>query len=469
MSEIVDLCVIGAGPAGALAACEAAREGATVRLIGAPTGAARAESMTSAGARLLATLGLGDVLAGALLARVDRLDLDWRAEPETREMGGVGPLLVARPRLERLMTEAAVAHGTCHDAARRARTVVSPGIVTLDDGEAVRARVVIDAAGRRAPFRARPRALMPPLAAIGFRGKAADRRSRMALRAEADGWVWTAFQPGGRVDGVWAGEPAALGGLGEAGRRRLLSARCGALDPVPAFVADAGLAASPSALEGNVLRVGDAALARDPISSHGLAWALSSAARGVAAALTIVELSGEADAARDFLLRDHADAIHQATVACEAAYAEQARHATGFWTARTRKPPKMDAPSPGSPPSVARLSLSANVRLVRAAVLEEGRIRWRDALCLPGRDRPAAYIGGCPATTVLAALKDRGAPEALARRLDPHLPPRRAEAVIDMLWRAGALEHEIVPAADSTERQQASSVISGQQERFRHR
>jgi flavin-dependent dehydrogenase len=441
VSATPDVCVIGAGPAGALLAAQLARAGAAVTLIGAAGGPARLESMTLHGARLLAELGHGAALAGAAAGRAERIALDWREAPETREPGADGPLLVMRPRLERLLAEAAAAAGARCAPQARARRVDPDGTVTLTGGATLRARIVVDAAGRRAGFRPSPRALAPMNAAIGFRGRAPAGAEGMALRAHRDGWLWTVALPGGRLHGVWVGEARALAGLGAEGRARLVAARSDADAIAPAFVAEAGLCAAATAADGRVLRIGDAALARDPVSGHGLGWALGSAARAAAAALTLLDPAGAHDAARAFLTLDHARAVAAARAATARAYADQRRFADApFWRARARGAEARPDPAQAPP---AALRLRADATLCRAPALEGARIVWRPALNLPGAGLAAAYVAGCPADIVHRALaapdaaQTSTAPEA-AQALTARLGDRAA-AVIAALWRDGAL------------------------------
>ena len=94
----------------------------------------------------------------------------------------------------------------------------------------------------------------------------------------------------------------------------------------------ADLSAAKSVLpDDQVICIGDAALARDPISSHGLVYALRSAAQAVAAAQSYLDPRNDGAAATDYLQTRHAADRHAAILATARAYGDQCRHDTRFW------------------------------------------------------------------------------------------------------------------------------------------
>ncbi len=458
MSRTYDVFVIGAGPAGALVALEARRLGASVCLVGSHKGPFRVESLTSSGQRLLASLGCGHVIAGATVTEVERMEMTWRKQPESRSLADDRPILVMRPRLERLLVETAIAAGADFLAAH-IRDLTDEGMATLGSGETISARFVVDAAGRRAVFRPKPQKLGPTNAAIIFRGRTNPGPVTMTLNAEEDGWLWMAKLKSGDVHAVWICGPKTLAGLNREGRQRFLSERFPDLKPAPVSVAEAGLTTAGSAMDGRIVRIGDAALARDPISSQGLAWALGSAARASVVIATLLDSQGEHSAARAFVNRDHQDAVEVARAAISKAYAEQAlHHHKAFWRERAVSPPALGIDTVGSMPTEERLRLNDDASLIKEAVLDGRRIRWQDALHLPFRGRSTAFIATCPAAALYRILATPGTLSELACRIEPLVPPVRAAEALQALWRDGVLIRCSGKKRDSTGPRKASSI-----------
>jgi len=185
-----------------------------------------------------------------------------------------------------------------------------------------------------------------------------------------------------------------------------------------------------------VLRVGDAALARDPIASHGLVHALRSGAQAAAAAMTLLDPAGEAGAARAFIRDRHRDAARAAREATARSHAGQTRHRTPFWTeaaADTADKP----PEAAQWPALSRPLALAPLR--RAAVLEAGRIRWTEAIWLPRSGLAASRFGPVTAAR-LAGLLAQPAPIAtLSSRLEQALEPALAQGILRQLLDEGAL------------------------------
>lgn len=325
-----DVAVVGAGPAGAVAARVLAHAGARVVLVDqpAPGDFVVGESLPGAAHPLLRDLGLldrveegphlpsyGTVSAwgtdelratdsladphgpGWHLDRA-RFDDDLRAaarESDVAEVGGLVRAIESDPCGWRLV---------CRPRGDRATETT------------VTARWLIDATGRRAAVarqlgvrRQRDDRLVA-LCAWTASAEGDDRDSRTMVEAAPDGWWYTAPLPGGhrvvvlhgdaddasevlRRDGAWAERLAATRHVRHAvGDTALLSPprateACGArLDRF------AGGGGGP-----RWLAVGDAALSFDPLSSQGLFDALYTGLRGAQAVLAALDGSGAAVAA----------------------------------------------------------------------------------------------------------------------------------------------------------------------------
>ncbi|MBS0373603.1 MAG: FAD-dependent monooxygenase [Proteobacteria bacterium] len=405
MTLRVDVAVLGAGPAGATLARRLAAAGAEVAIVTGRTPAAGLEGYSRRTRALLEAEGLADLVA-SLEGPVPRTgrwgDRSVRGEE----------WLAERAQSARVLAAALVGPRLCSVAGPATRIArAAHGFVVEAADRAIAARLVVDARGRRGP-----QARGPLLLAIGAThaggGAAATR-----LAAWRGGWCWIATGPrrsyvqltvaarrGGGADD-WFREAAAeidgLGALLEAPR----------LGPRSARPAHARLG-RPSPVAG-LWRVGDAALALDPLSGQGVYEALRGATVASAALLTVLEGGDAALAARFVADRQHE--TWRRTVATAAGfYAENA--ALGpFWRDAAASYAALIEAEPASGP-----------RVERRAVLVDGRIGERAVLVTPRHARGAWQVEGVP----LAALWDlwRDAdhrPRSLAdaaARLDRPLP-----------------------------------------------
>lgn len=422
-----DIVILGAGPAGTVAAMLAAAQGMDVLIIdsGHPP-AARIESLPPMGRALAYDLGLQPALDAAFLGRVASIDLHRPASSETRRSAPAdAPDLLDRATL----------HAALHTLARRSGAKLATGrgwigssptpTVALGDRRFF-PRVIIDARGRAAL----PRAIRNAVAALPFRtvSPAPPPAPRMEVTALAIGWSWIATLPSGRCEGALFTDPRNLAGLTATRRRAvLLSHLALAEDLHVGRPCPAALHAAPFATAtGPILRIGDAALARDPVAAHGLVHAFRSATHAVAAAATILG-QGDASAALAFLEQRHAKACRQAA------------EGTALALAGLRG----ESAHPAEPARAAVPPLNRPLRLSRALheapVLANGRIVWAKAIHLPASGEDATTFGPSDAATI-AHLLDPPAPVAtLARRLDAVLPATLGHAILKRLIDEGAL------------------------------
>lgn len=439
----IDVAVIGGGPAGIAAALSLRDTGLAVTLIDpgrAP--ATRIESLAANGIAIAEACGMASALAASGLGRAAAMHLHWRSEPETRPFAEDGPLLLDRARF--------------HAALRRLlppESVLAARVTAIEDGAqhvslattagAVSARFVIDARGR-AGLKTRG-AVTPVMAALAFSGRGglpADRPS-MLLEALPESWLWAALLPDGTVNGALFLPTALLAGGTAATRSRDLADHLRAT----ALGLPAGLRAGPVSasmlvsvedpfLSPRVLRVGDAALANDPIASHGIVHALRSGVQAAAAAATLLDPAGDADAAQSFIRDRHRLATRSARDATRRSLADQARFATGFWSTMAFAEATGSPPPPPWPALTRPLALAP---LVRSAVLEHGRIAWADALWLPRSAQAVPRLGALQAG-VLARLLSPPAPvTVLSERLARIAGEGQAQSILRLLLEEGAL------------------------------
>lgn len=395
-----DAAIAGGGPAGALAAILLARAGLCVALATLPVGVRRIEGLSPRVAALVARLGLPDAGVGAAVPRQSL----WgeRDGAFNREHP------VDRAIFDAALLELAATEGVQVLRARVARLEPDRGVMETSAGP-ISARLLIEARGRRAPA-ARGRLRGPAgLAIAGWSdGEARSRVSQVAARP--GGWVWQ-MPVAGR--GTWVQV------VTDAARARTL--------PLPAlwaeiageavrFPASAQRAAgelrlnAPDLPEG-LLVLGDAAVAMDPLSGHGLFWAFSSALAAVPMALDILE--GDGALARRFHRERVVSAFWRQARVGRDLY-RLAGQAGPFWAERGAWPD--DAP--------AHAELAAPQR-ARRVVVAGGRLAEADVLLTPEEPDGVAFVAGQPLAPVLDRLRGGPLPDAetFGRTITPALAP----------------------------------------------
>lgn len=435
----VDVAVIGAGPAGIAAALGLLAEGLRVAVIdpGRPP-AARVESLPANGIELAEGLGLTVPLQRASLGRASAMRMLWRAAPETRDFGRDGPLLLDKQRFHACLQEVLPHEVRVAGRVQRIETREDHLLVQLKTGS-FHARLVIDARGRSALRGPAPKSGTMALA-FHARIEGATRQPVMLLEALEAGWLWASLLPEGQLSGALFLPVSALAGKSAAEREALL--RCNLARSalgLPPMLAAAGVA--PAMLRAaedpfattRHLRIGDAALARDPIASHGLVHAMRSGAQAAAAAATILDPEGQPDAACAFIRDRHAETLAKAITGTSRSHADQARFDTGFWAGRAVAPPVEAHPFPAlSRP----LSLAP---LCRAAELQGARIGWTKAVWLPRSNMAATRFGPVSAARLAELCADPAPLTILSARLERTIQPSLAVAILRHLLEEGAL------------------------------
>lgn len=415
----VDALVLGSGPAGAVAALRLARAGASVAV--ATRGVSRAHEGLS-----------GRALA--LLAE-ERLDAAVAACGQPVERGGVWgdrPVeghewLVRRAEFDRALL--------C--CLRQAGV----RIVTVDDRP--RARLVVDARGRRAPQGRRG----PALLAIAHAFRRAPRApAGTRVDAWSRGWVWSASAGTElTVQLVGAARDRVAGGPREwlraaAAELPALRAQLERAQPAGAAFARPAHARLGASDDATAPRwpVGDAAVALDPLSGQGVYEALRGARAVAAAALTVLE-GGDPRTARAFV-GDRAVALWSRTVATAARHYAENAHVGEFWSHTAAGYAAL------APPRAA--DAATGVRVERRPVLANDRVVVERVIVTPAQPRGVWHLDGVPLAPLLEACTAQCAPPApadLAARLDRPLP-----AVVRALgWLAAAGALRDVPLASA--------------------
>ncbi|WP_209017272.1 NAD(P)/FAD-dependent oxidoreductase [Roseibium aggregatum] len=397
-----DVAIAGGGPAGAFTAHELARAGLSILLIDPAVTRPRLEGLGERVAHLLEKRGLHEALAAA--GRPVRRSIAWAGLQEPSN----GERLVRRHDFDAALRRAAVEAGAIFLQARVSR-VESAGLgdgvsVKLSSGETVTARLLVDARGRQAPSATRLKG--PQTLAISALLTTPPQTEETHVEAAPQGWMWSAQDPD---FGHWLQicvDPDGLKGAGQEAlaermHRFLSQPRFKDRFPDtsfqgPLFARHAGLVLAAPKLDGPVIPVGDAAVAIDPLSGHGLFWALSSALSAVPSVLSILDgpETGYDLATRFFHDRVVATFWRQARVGRDFYRLEKDLAGEPFWEQRAVWPD--DTPAH---------TTEDGVRMDRRVVVDNNRLKERDILVTPEHPDGIAFIAGVPVSDLTGFLR----------------------------------------------------------------
>jgi flavin-dependent dehydrogenase len=452
---VVDVCVVGGGPAGSVAAACLAGRGYRVVLIDRGRLSDRVECLPRTCRDLLDNLGVREEIRTEDLMPCPVTRLQWpgpRQEVRVHEQS----VLVRRGRFDRMLLD--IAGRTCATVLLPARAAPptwsgSDWRLVVSRGQWRRpivARFFVDASGRRSGLPRRRRRLSPPTVALsGSCTGAFPAQAEMRVEAIEEGWCWGAFLPDGNAEvSVFldTGDCAGLGGSDRLGvYRRALggSGLFGALAPAAAniTVCDASAFVDEDPVSEQAIKVGDAAIALDPLSSQGVQAALRSAVQAAAVVHTILS-GGDRGAALGFYRNALADsAAHHRTIAAQYYSACDRWPDAEFWRARREAVPASAMPQlevlglSGDLP----LFLSPDARFAPVPTLTDAVIRYQMALIHPRLTRPVAYIGGVALADLLPGISVGQQASRTVAAWMPLLPRERGRAVLDWLVRTGVL------------------------------
>jgi 2-polyprenyl-6-methoxyphenol hydroxylase-like FAD-dependent oxidoreductase len=198
-----------------------------------------------------------------------------------------------------------------------------------------------------------------------------------------------------------------------------------------------------------LLRVGDAAFAPDPLSSQGLAHALVSAGQAAIVINTLLVRKHDAAVAENFFQSRHDETLRNHKATCAEFYRRQDKFETPFWRERQRT---LSHSSPfirtgaesivGSSKLLSTLlGLSADVYWKDSAVIVGDFVEKRPVLRHPSLPRPVAFIEGKPVADLLAEFLPPMTGVTLLQRwmAKAHMSPSIANRVLGFFLRQGIL------------------------------
>jgi len=461
-----DVAVVGAGPAGCVFAARMAQLGFDVCLV------ERArfprphlgESLTPGVMPMLASMGAAAAVEAARFPRVSDVSTNWDGTEAVRHDPRAEGMLVDRGAFDAiLLAQAAAAGVRVFQPAQVQHHAATAGGWRVDveaPGEplTLHAAFVADATGRAARLGGRRRTTGPRTLAIYGYWTGTHLPERPRIEAGEQAWYWGVPIPDGSyntlvfVDGerfrdVPGGslddrlrallEPSAL----------LREAR-GATLRGPARAADATPYVDEDCVSARHIRIGDAALSLDPLSSSGVQKAIQTALSGAIVVNTLLHRPEAGEAAvrfyRDSL--NEASARHASWAAGHYA-AVAARHRDRFWTVRA------GAALPGALEAVPFVETPVLTVADDVAVRMSPDSRWDEVPCLgaqyvevrpvlrhPGLDGPVAYVGGLALAPLLREVRPGMTARQLAQAWSPSVPPDTGLAIARWLTGHGVLE-----------------------------
>lgn len=343
-----DVVVLGAGPAGTALAIGLRRLNYAVTVIDVPR-------------RFAAVEGISErVLAGLRNAGIEHA-LAAVAEPTPRRVrwNGVDSAanterLIDRKSFDALLRKDLEAHGVeVIDArVRRCTREAEIHLVEIEPalpGEVsvtLRARFVAEARGRAAPYAASARVRGAETVSLLQHWRGAPMQPGSAVESLTDGWAWMAAMPDGirylqlTLDVVSAHLPAKteLGNYCAARFREIGSAQrfIDRSEPMDEPYARTSTPVLVEDLCGeNWIRIGDAAMAADPLSGNGIFQALSSALQAPAVINTLLQRPDRRELAMNFHQNRVASLFFRFARIGRDFYAQESQWATEpFWARR---------------------------------------------------------------------------------------------------------------------------------------
>jgi flavin-dependent dehydrogenase len=461
--------VIGAGPAGCVFAARMAQCGHDVTLIErlAFPRPRLGESLSAGVLPMLDLVGARAAVEDADFPRIRAVSTAWvDGESERRDPEGRG-LLVDRGRFDALLLQRARALGVRvlqpaevqehRWLGERWHLRVACGDQTVD----LEAGFLADAAGRRGFLRGhRTRQAVSTVALYAYwRGTGLPRQPR--IEAAAHAWLWGVPLPDGLFNTLVFLDASTL--RRERGRsltailhehldRSQLLAHTAGRDPrsgpavpatlvAPVCAIDATPYVDDSSVTPASIKIGDAALAVDPLSSSGVQKAIQTALSGAIVANTLLRRPGAQEAAMQFYRSSVAQAaMHHAGWAAAQYARAAARQGDAFWSDRSAG---ATASSDPVPPDARRFAeaveLSPQLAFVDTPCIDGEFVTTKPALSHPRLEEAVAYLGGWELRPLLDDVRPGMTPLDIARTWSNRVPLRSALQIAGWMLQYGLL------------------------------
>ena len=458
--------VVGGGPAGATFAARMAQLGHDVWLAERATFPRRhlGEAMTPGVLPLLEVTGARAAVEAEGFRSVARVRVTWEAGTQLREDPRREGLIVDRGAFDRALLDRARGLGVqvLQPATVRARhRAVDGWSVEIDTGRGAclrRADLIADASGRQSGRSASRQWTGAATLALHAYWQGSKLPREPLVEAGDAAWYWGVPLPDGTYNTlVFVDARTARGEGGTLPERFMaLLARSSLL----AGCRDASLASAVSAIAATpyldreratatLLKVGDAALALDPLSSSGVQKAIQGALSASIVANTLLRRPASRDAALEFYRASLAEASARHCLWAAEHYGRVTDRGGGtFWQARS---PRAAGRAPENPPAPPRrgldaatlrssaVALSADVVFVDQPCLDDQFVTVQPAIRHPALDSPVAYLGGHALAPLLRGLPAGLTPLQIARSWSDRIPLDRGLAIAGWMLDRGVL------------------------------
>jgi flavin-dependent dehydrogenase len=426
----IDVCVVGAGPSGSALAIRLAQLGHDVSVIERSMFPRShvGESLSPGIWPQLELLGVAQAVAAAGFWPIRTSLVQWEGDaPVRRDFGTMSGLLVERGRFDALLLDCARAHGVrvLQPAVVRARARRDHGwrldVESANGMGALDTNFLADASGRSGLIRGRKQRAGPrTLALFGYWvGDSLPREPR--VEAASDMWYWGVPLPDGTYNAMVfvdaaefrARRSVSLGASYHAliGRSCLMAGCRDVRLAGSARAADATPYVDSDSVGPRSIKIGDSALALDPLSSSGVQKAINTALIGAVVVNTLLRRPEQADAALRFYTGNlTAASDRHRRWAAEHYSAAAATRSGGFW--RTRAADVAAERKPIVPPSDfgrvlsddLAVTLSPEATLAPEPCIVGDLVEMKAALCHPCLERPVAFLGGWEVAALLRPL-----------------------------------------------------------------
>ena len=441
-----DVCVVGAGPAGTATALRLAQLGKRVAVCEALAfpRARIGESIPGSIATLLGVLGLDAAIAttGTMPSRFSTVA--WAGETTRYEIHGGPSHIVDRAAFDLALLQAATANvrlsvyqparvvRATHDGARWS--------ITLEDGETITAAFLVEATGRD---RLLPRHRKPlgvkTLAWYGYYQVAPQGEADTLVESAHDSWYWGAALPNGLFNATVFADPGhRLDYPATIARSVLLRSRLrGARLVRGPTVCDATPYVDEHPATHTSIKVGDAALSLDPLSSQGVYTALGTALHAAVTVNTLLDHPQDAALAIEFYEhRVRSSSRFHAQAAAQFYAREALSSRTAFWQRRARFLSSLLPKDPLSPQAI--VVPSPRVAYVPVPIVKDARITTYDGLRL--LDQTYAFVAGdVPIAPLLKQIETPLRALDVLQLWSRRLAPARALEALHWAWSEGLL------------------------------
>jgi flavin-dependent dehydrogenase len=457
-----EICVAGGGPAGALLARRLAELGHQTLLVDrdAQTKPSWAESLAPSIRPILDSMNLRTVFDPAVFLEEKRALLGWGRGAVDEKSFEQPSLLVHRALFDELLRSSARDAGVrlaVPASARSPRRLPSGGwivpLATRNGSAIVKTEFFIEARGRcrnrnlgaNGPFTVALSAAWRP---------GARRFLETRIEAGRDAWLWgsplpddlygaTIFLDGARVAG--------LAGDARIGLCRALLLESNLLkdlaraQPIgPLRVRDATCGVSTELIGNDFIRIGDAAVSIDPLSSQGIQAALLSAIQGSAAVHTLLAAGHDPSLAIEFYRERRQKAARNAARNASRLYRNVLQwNASSFWLQRSRFDEDAPYPVSSAPPDPAglptRVGISPALRIIDAPILSGSFITRAQALSHPSLDHPVAFFGGAALAPLISDAAGASTIDQIMHRWTRRMPAETAWSVVKWLFAVGII------------------------------